>query len=390
MSEPQKEKVLFVDDEPINCQNFIINFAAGYDIVCAANGKEALELLQQQPNIGVIVADQRMPEMTGVELLAQVYRLNPDTIRVIVTAYTDVADILDAINHGHIYQYITKPWDVVAMRLTLEHCVKTWQLHRKNKALLNQVQQKNKELSLANEQLQRLTTDLVEVQEEERKRIAMELHDEMGQTLSAMKMQVRLLEQSLDGGTGEEEERSACLLESLRTYCNLAIKSTRRLTRELSVTIVDDLGIDNALQDLIRCFARDSSLTDRSQLRKIEHLFSKHEQHQIYRIMQELLNNIGKHAEATSFTLDVVPQKDTILFQVMDDGCGFDSRKREEQANRKGHGFGLGIIGKRVAMLGGSWQINSRPGHGTRVSITVPFPSQNKKDDYAESSLSPA
>ena len=107
----EKLKILYVDDEKINLINFAIAFKRHFHIYTADSGQRALELFEGSPDIAIAVADQRMPGMTGVELLSAIRKRNPDVVRIILTAYTDVTDILDSINKGKIYHYIIKPWD---------------------------------------------------------------------------------------------------------------------------------------------------------------------------------------------------------------------------------------------------------------------------------------
>jgi diguanylate cyclase (GGDEF)-like protein len=133
--------ILYVDDEPHNLDAFRRVFR-GADFVAAvhvaSSPSEALAILEQQP-VSVIVTDQRMPEMTGTELLARVIPRWPDPVRLVLTGYTDVADILDAINRGHVYFFITKPWDphelVLTVRRAVEHHEREQELRRKNHEL---------------------------------------------------------------------------------------------------------------------------------------------------------------------------------------------------------------------------------------------------------------
>ena len=96
------KKILFVDDEPANIEIFKLNFADQYQIYTASSGPEALEIYQSHQDIGIILTDHRMPGMNGVELLSRLYQQNSDTIRIIVTAYAELHNILDAVNRGHI------------------------------------------------------------------------------------------------------------------------------------------------------------------------------------------------------------------------------------------------------------------------------------------------
>lgn len=115
-------KVLYVDDEESNLTVFEAAFEDVYDVRLAASGEEALALLRQSP-AEVVVTDMRMPGMSGVELLERVIPEWPDSVRIVLTGYTDLESVVRAINRGHIYQYVTKPWDERDVRQILDRAL---------------------------------------------------------------------------------------------------------------------------------------------------------------------------------------------------------------------------------------------------------------------------
>jgi response regulator RpfG family c-di-GMP phosphodiesterase len=144
----QSRKLLLVDDEG----NILAALKRllrrdGYTILSASSGAEGLKLLQEYPDIGVILSDQRMPEMTGTEFLGKVKALYPDTVRIVLSGYTDLNSVTDAINEGAIYKFLTKPWDDELLRKNVCDAFEYHELKLKNQRL-------TKELSLANEKLE--------------------------------------------------------------------------------------------------------------------------------------------------------------------------------------------------------------------------------------------
>ncbi len=127
--------ILFTDDEPKNVTAFRASFRKSYPIYTAGSGSEALEILAQQPDIAVVVSDQRMPGMTGVELLKEVKERFPDPKRIILTGYSDVEAIVMAINEAQAYQYLTKPWVFQDLKLVLDRAIEAWALARENRSL---------------------------------------------------------------------------------------------------------------------------------------------------------------------------------------------------------------------------------------------------------------
>ncbi|RJX29835.1 MAG: response regulator [Desulfurivibrio sp.] len=142
----EKLKILYVDDEKANLINFSIAFKRYFTIFTADSGPAALEIFENTPDIAIVVADQRMPRMTGVELLRQIRAVEPDVVRIILTAYTDVADILDSINKGKIYHYIIKPWEEDELLQLLHKAGEVYLLTRENKRLLQELNDKNRQL----------------------------------------------------------------------------------------------------------------------------------------------------------------------------------------------------------------------------------------------------
>ncbi len=128
MDRSQKPKLLIVDDEVDNLDLLERIFNRDYRILRAINGFEALKILEQEPDIGVIVSDQRMPMMSGTELLSQVAEIYPDTLRIILTAHTDVRDLVTAINTSKVFKYITKPYQVEALIQIVQQATETYKL----------------------------------------------------------------------------------------------------------------------------------------------------------------------------------------------------------------------------------------------------------------------
>ncbi len=138
--DPKDYQVLVVDDEQDNLDAFRFNFRRSFSIQSVDNPAEALELLAKH-DFAVIVTDQRMPKMTGLELLAKAEEIRPDAVGIILTAFTDVDVLIDSINQGTIYRYVTKPWDAKEVRGTLIAAMERFHLQRENRRLTTQLQQ---------------------------------------------------------------------------------------------------------------------------------------------------------------------------------------------------------------------------------------------------------
>lgn len=138
-AKPKKHSLLLVDDEPEILYSLKGLLRREFDVYTAEGGKQALDILAQRP-IHVVMTDQRMPEMTGVELMGRVQTEHPEAIRIIFTGYADIKAVVEAINHGGLYRYITKPWDPDDLVQTLHQAAATYDEMVERRRLLRDVQ----------------------------------------------------------------------------------------------------------------------------------------------------------------------------------------------------------------------------------------------------------
>ena len=131
-----KPKLLVIDDEPDNLDLLFRTFYRDYQVLRANSGLEALELLDHEGEVAVIISDQRMPIMSGTEFLSQMAVKYPDTMRIILTGYTDVEDLVEAINTCKVFKYVTKPWDEVELRNVVSQAIDTHNVLRNRTAEL--------------------------------------------------------------------------------------------------------------------------------------------------------------------------------------------------------------------------------------------------------------
>ncbi len=378
---PQLLKVLFVDDDPESIELFVSCFDTEYDILTAASAEEALEVLKQESEVAMVLSDQAMPGMSGVELLSRVYAMDPDTIRIIITGYIDISDTIDAVNKGHIYQFILKPWDIVQMRMILSQAAQTWNLTRENKLLQDQIVEQNQVLTRTNEQLRAseknlrsLSSALMTAREDEQKRIAMELHDELGQALAALKLQIRVIENKITNDRNCTPEDVCSHLDRFRSDINAIIENVRRLSKNLSPVIIDDLGLDAAIENIVLNFTNVYGISCSFQPAPLDIIRPSDGQRLVYRLIQETLNNIGKHSRATKIDFTIQVDEENLCIKIIDNGKGFDV---DELLQRPHDSWGIGLTAmkERVSMLGGTIAIDSAPDRGTAVLFTIPLDS---------------
>lgn len=134
----QSINILYVDDEVHNLNAFKASFRRIFNVFTAESAMDAYEILKSQ-NINIVVSDQRMPVMTGVEFLQSIIPHYPDPIRILLTGYADISAVIDAINKGQVYLYITKPWQEEELKLNLEKAFEIFTLRKENKLLTEQL-----------------------------------------------------------------------------------------------------------------------------------------------------------------------------------------------------------------------------------------------------------
>ena len=136
-----KPKILVVDDEPDNLDLLYRTFRRDFQVLKASSGMDALSVLTAEGEVAVIISDQRMPEMKGTEFLSKTVPQFPNTIRIILTGFTDVEDLVEAINSGQVYKYITKPWDPGELKDVVKRATETYALLRQRTHELGRAQQ---------------------------------------------------------------------------------------------------------------------------------------------------------------------------------------------------------------------------------------------------------
>jgi signal transduction histidine kinase len=208
--------------------------------------------------------------------------------------------------------------------------------------------------------LQRLSTKLITVQEEERRTIARELHDEVGQVLMAIKVEIALAQRRIEaaGGPGR-------LLDDAQSITDGALHTVRDLSHLLHPALLDDLGLPAALDWYLTGFGKRHDITVELLSERMDERLAPEIEAALYRIVQEAMTNVAKHARASVAIVYLRRVDDTVLVTIEDNGVGFEP----------GHARrGLGLIGirERVSHLQGTVHVDAAPGHGTRLTIRLP------------------
>jgi CheY-like chemotaxis protein len=140
---PARPRILIVDDEEAILETMTFTFADLYEVVTSTDARRALTLFEEQGPFAAVITDQRMPSMTGVEFLAEAYARHPDTVRIILTGFADSEATIQAINAGHVYAYLNKPWEPVELKQVVKQAVEHNRLTTENRRLVETLREGN-------------------------------------------------------------------------------------------------------------------------------------------------------------------------------------------------------------------------------------------------------
>jgi signal transduction histidine kinase len=228
----------------------------------------------------------------------------------------------------------------------------------------------------AERELRRLSRQLVQAQEAERKSLSRELHDEVGQMLTALRMELRSLQ---DLRTAPEEQFNAHV-DGAKRLAEQSLRALRDMAMGLRPSMLDDLGLGSALQWQARQFAKRTGIPVNVQIEGIPATLPEPYRTCVYRIVQEALTNCTRHAKAKTIDIAIRAQKDRLSVSVRDDGVGFDP------LNVRGRGLGLIGMQERVMELGGELALVSQPQKGTVLSAKIPLPQEIIRNEYSSAS----
>lgn len=380
-----KSKILYVDDDQENLRTFRRLFRKEYDVLLAESGKEGLELLQNNPPVPIIITDQRMPEMTGIEFLDHTLRISPESIRMIITGFTDVQALIDAINTGRVYRYITKPWDEQELYVTMKRAIENYDLKMKNIQLLIDVQQKNEALERSYNTLKATQGKLIQAEKlASIGRLASRIAHELRNPIQGIKMGLDLLHHDMQGL--EECEKFRGPFQTTLSHIDQEIIAVNTIIQDL-LDYARDMKFeytDTDLNSLIEgvLFNLQEKLNDQQITVKISYGNVGTIHADGIRIRQVIMNLIQNSLEAMkeegTLTITTVPKEDdAILISIQDTGCGMTAEQRQRifepffTTKDKGVGLGMSVVHRIIEAHHGTIEIESEEGQGTIFTLRL-------------------
>ncbi len=377
MNHSDPVNILLVDDSPANLVALEAALAdTGQTLVKAESGLEALRCLLKQ-DFAVILLDVQMPSLDGFEtasLIRERERTKHTPIIFITAIGTTPPDVSRGYAVGAV-DYLVKPYDVTILRSKVAFFVELFRLREALRHQADELAATNRQLHMeiqehrrTTEQLRQLSAHLQSAREDERIRVVREIHDELGQMLTAVRMDLDLIERDLphpNGSTGPDDI-TACL-RSAKGVVDDSIRKMHEIIRELRPEILDSLGLGEAIEWQAQEFQRRSGIDCQLSIEKETEL-DRDRSTAVFRIFQEALTNVARHAQATRVQVLLKREYSQIVLTVRDDGRGFDE-------NNVPNSSALGILGmrERALVFGGQVDLQSAPGEGTTVQVNIPL-----------------
>jgi signal transduction histidine kinase len=351
-------RVLLLEDSPADAELALAALEAA-GLACAAQlaaGRADFERLLARGGHDIVLADYSLPGYTGLEALAHVRAADALLPVILVSGALGEERAVEALRAGAT-DFVLKD-NLGRLAPAVLRALEEARERRAHQAT-------QAALELSERRLQRLSRRLLEVQEAERRHLARELHDDIGQGLTALKLNLESLARARDPAA-----LPARVAESLETVRH-TIERVRQLSLNLRPLQLDDLGLAAALRSHLDQQAKLGQLVPHFEIQEVPARLPAEVATACFRVAQEAINNIVRHARAGNVWLRLFVAGERLALSVRDDGSGFDVAVAQKRAAA---GASLGVVSmeERVALAGGSFQIHSAPGQGTVVVASFP------------------
>lgn len=352
--------VLYIDDEDNNLNSFKASLRKEFKVVTAQSAAEGLQIASEQ-ELHVVIADIRMPGMDGIEFFEKLMKINPDAVRILLTGYSDIASVIDAINRGQVYRFIDKPWNIETVKNAIVNAGEIYFTRRELKA-------KNERLEKINSEMNQFVYTLS--------------HELRGPLMSISGVSKLAKLESKDPSVLEYFDMVDIAMHKLDDYIFKMLDFYRSTKLGNKVTEIDFSELVRQQMDGLSSKWDLSSIDVQIKIEQQESFFSDDSKLRV--ILGNLLTNACQFqkdsAYAKSVSLQVRVQNGEAVIAIADNGVGIDEKYRADvfnlfqRATQKSVGSGLGLymVKEAVYQIGGKIQLDSEVDRGTTVQVTLP------------------
>ena len=373
MPAPPAARILIVDDEPALTKSLCDTLSAGgYETVGCHSGQAALKALGAT-QFDLLLTDLMMPGMDGIALCEAAQKSDPNLVSILMTGAGSIASAVKAMKAGAL-DYITKPFELSVILAVLSRSLDVRRLRLENAELARHVAERTADLEAANqalrtseEQLRTLANWAVQAQEDERAGLALTLHDNITQILSAIQIRSHTLLAKLPPSGAAPAKREAT---KLRDMVGNAAEEVESISRNLRPGVLKDLGLVAVLRDASEKFVERTGVALQLDLAPLTKRLPDGVELALYRIFQLALDNVEKHAHAHHLTVGLKQSADFIQLTIKDDGVGFEPGSAARRSKRSS--LGLLRMRERANSLGGTLKVKSARNAGTEITVRMP------------------
>jgi len=389
----QDYNLLIIDDELEITKSIARQFRKKYKVFSAISAKEGIEIMEKE-HIQVILSDQRMPEMTGVDFFSIIKDKYPDALKLLLTGYSDIEAVIGAINEGQVFRYVTKPWNPDELDAIVKEAFEKYELITNNRQLMLRLKESNQTLEQKVKErtsdLELLNSRLSELNQEKNRYIGMVAHDLRNPIGTAEAFSELLLENYNDISKDKHleyirliKENCAFSLELIHEF--LDISKIEAGIFELKAEQTDYIALVNANVEMNRILAQKKSQTIQINP-DTRNISLQLDRNKIEQVLNNLIGNAIKYSfPKTQIIINICIEDQYVVTSIIDEGQGippneidmifhpYQTTSVKSTNNEKSTGLGLAIVKKIIESHQGTISVESKVGKGSVFSFTLPI-----------------
>lgn len=355
-----KPSILYVDDEANNLTGFKATFRRDYQVFTAQSAQEAMNILRDH-EMHLIISDQRMPEVTGVQFFKTVIEQYPNPVRILLTGYADIEDVIRAINEGQVYRYITKPWDERDLKLTIDNAIQFYNTQ-------NELRVRNAELEKAYSELEKFVYSAS--------------HDLRAPLASVLGLVTLAKMENTNPELGGYMEKIESSVNKLDVLLQNIINYYRNAKLEAEHVEIDMQKLLQETLNTFECYENARQIKFSVDVKQ-SGIF-KGDEPRLKIILNNMISNAIKYQRPDEadkqIALNATVENGHARIEVADNGIGIEPGNKEKiftmfhrsTDKNAGSGIGLYIVKETLNKLSGSIDVDSMPGKGSKFTIKIP------------------